>query len=110
MKRKPKAMPRITEAEFTTQVIGLALLYGWTVTHFRPAKTAKGWRTAIQGDAGFFDIVAARNGRKIGAELKVGNGKPTPEQLRWLREWGSDGYLWYPKDWDQIESVFSGRL
>jgi hypothetical protein len=103
-------MPRITEAEFTMQVIRLAQLYGWTVCHFRPAKTAKGYRTALQGDAGFPDIVAARNGRKIVAELKVGTRRATPEQMQWLAAWGADAFLWYPRDWDQIEAVFSGRL
>jgi hypothetical protein len=106
---RPK-MPRITEAEFTMQVIRLAQLYGWTVCHFRPAKTSKGYRTALQGDAGFPDIVAARNGRKIVAELKVGTRRATPEQMRWLAAWGADAYLWYPRDWDQIEAVFSGRM
>jgi hypothetical protein len=111
VKRKAKPqMPRITEAQFTTQVIRLAQVYGWTVCHFRPAKTAKGYRTALQGDAGFPDIVAARNGRKIVAELKVGTRRATPEQLQWLAAWGADAYLWYPRDWDQIEAVFSGRL
>jgi hypothetical protein len=110
MKRKPKTMPRITEADFTAQVIALAQLCKWSVCHFRPAKTAKGWRTAIEGDAGFPDIIACRNGRRILAELKVGNGKPTPEQLRWLKAWGSDAYLWYPRDWDKIVELFTGGL
>jgi hypothetical protein len=110
VRKEYQFMPRLTEGQFTTQVIELAKLYGWTVCHFRPAKTAKGYRTALQGDAGFPDIVAARNGRKIVAELKVGTRRATPEQLQWLAAWGADAYLWYPKDWDQIEAVFSGRL
>ena len=104
-----RGLPRLTEAHFTTQVIRLAMLYGWQVCHFRPAKTAKGWRTAYQGCGGFPDIVAARNGRVIGAELKVGCNKPTEDQLLWLHHWGNDAYLWYPSDWEQIEDVFSGR-
>lgn len=106
---KPK-LPKITEGEFTTQVIELALAYGWQVKHDLPSRTKKGWRTAYQGCGGFPDVVAARNGRVIGAELKVGNNKPTEDQLLWLHHWGADGYLWYPSDWQQIEDVFSGRL
>ena len=104
-----RGLPRLTESQFTGQVIRLAMLYGWQVCHFRPAKTARGWRTAIQGHAGAPDIIAARNGRVVGAELKVGNNKPTKEQLLWLHHWGQDAYLWYPSDWQQIEDVFSGR-
>ena len=105
-----RGLPRITESQFTGQVIELAQAYGWQVCHFRPAKTAKGWRTALQGDPGFGDIVAARFGRRVLAELKVGNNKPTPDQLVWLHHWRDDAYLWYPKDWKQIEDVFSGRI
>ena len=105
-----RGLPRLTESQFTGQVIRLAILYGWQVCHFRPAKTARGWRTAIQGHAGAPDIIAARNGRVIGAELKVGRNKPTDDQLLWLAHWGKDGYLWYPSDWQQIEDVFSGRI
>jgi hypothetical protein len=46
----------------------------------------------------------------VGAELKVGNNKPTEDQLLWLHHWGADAYLWYPSDWKQIEDVFSGRV
>jgi len=102
-------LPSISEAEFTTQVVKLAQLYGWCVCHIRPAKTGRGWRTAIQGDPGLPDIIAARGGIVVGAELKVGKGKATPAQIRWLKEWGLNGYLWWPRDWDQIEDVFSGR-
>ena len=104
-----RGLPRLTESQFTSQVIRLAMVYGWQVCHFRPAKTTKGWRTAIQGHAGSPDIIAARLGRVIGAELKVGSNKPTKEQLLWLNHWGTDAYLWYPSDWKQIEDVFSGR-
>ena len=105
-----RGLPRLTESQFTSQVVRLAMLYGWQVCHFRPARTAKGWRTPVQGHAGMPDIIAVRNGRKVGAELKVGNNKPTEDQLLWLQHWGQDAYLWYPEDWKQIEDVFSGRM
>lgn len=99
---------QISEAEFTTQVVQLAQLMGWKVVHFRAAKTGKGWRTAMQGDPGFPDIIAARFGRVVAAELKVGSNKPTPLQREWLSHWGQDAYVWYPTDWRQIEHIFSG--
>ena len=98
---------RLTETDFTTMVVNLAHLYGWKVCHFRPAKTARGYRTALQGDKGLPDIIAARNGRKVFAELKVGKNKPTPDQEDWLHHLGSDTYVWYPEDWEQIVQTFS---
>jgi len=110
MGKKKPTMPRLTEAEFTDQVLKYFRLHGWVAKHDRPARTAKGWRTAIQGDPGFGDIVAVKNGRKVMAELKVGTNQPTLDQLRWLAAWGEDGFLWYPQDWDKIAAVAEGRL
>lgn len=110
MAKKKPAMPRLTERQFTDQVIALFQLNGWRVCHFRPAKTAKGWRTALQGDAGFGDIVAAKKGRKIMAELKVGRNIASLEQMQWLWAWGKDAFLWYPADWDKIVAVAEGRV
>lgn len=90
----------ISEAEFTSQVVRLFSLYGWKVCHIRPAKTAKGWRTAYEGHAGLPDIIAARGGVIIMAELKVGKNKPTADQREWLEASGSP--VWRPEDWDSI--------
>ena len=92
---------RVTEAYFTDQIIDLAHLTGWHVAHFRPARTAKGYRTPMQGDVGFPDIVLAKGGRVILAELKAEGGAPRPEQIAWLRAaWGDqwEAYLWRPRD------------
>lgn len=93
----------ISEAEFTSQVVRLFSLYGWRVCHIRPAKTAKGWRTAYEGHAGLPDIIAARGGTIIMAELKVGRNKPTADQREWLIASGSP--VWRPEDWDTILKV-----
>ena len=93
----------ITEAEFTSQVVRLFSLYGWKVCHIRPAKTAKGWRTAYEGHAGLPDIIAARGGVIIMAELKVGKNKPTADQVEWLK--ASNSPVWRPEDWDSILEV-----
>ncbi len=111
----------ITEAEFLRQVIELAQLRGFRVAHFRPARTAHGWRTAVAGDGkGFPDLVLVRDDRLIFAELKAGRGKCTEEQDAWLRAlaavaWGPDmpaGRIrvceWHAdsdSDWAQIERV-----
>lgn len=96
----------VTEREFTSQIVELCHLLGWRVAHFRPAWTGRGWRTPVQGDgAGFPDIIAARGARVIAAELKVGKGKPTAEQLEWLAVLAAAGVVttvWRPEDFDRI--------
>jgi hypothetical protein len=79
-------VPPRTEQELLDQTIQLAKLQGWTVTHFRPARTRNGHRTAVQGHVGFVDFVAARKGRVLFRELKADKGKLTAEQLDWARQ------------------------
>lgn len=95
-----------TENNFQKCVIDLAKLHGWRVVHFRPARVIRGgkesWRTPYEGHSGFPDLVIAKNGRVIIAELKTEKGKPSAEQLDWLQQIGSIGRLWRPSDWDDI--------
>lgn len=95
-----------TEAGFTRAVLELAKLHGWRTAHFRPAMTAKGWRTPVQGDgAGFPDLVLVRGCRLIFAELKATKGRVSPEQTEWLTRLmgaGAECYIWRPDDWDEI--------
>lgn len=78
----------IGEKEFMGQVIDLAHLRGWIVAHFRPSQTQSGrWVTAVQADGeGFPDLFLLRSGRRqsVAAELKVGRGRTTAQQERWL--------------------------
>ena len=100
---------KLSEDDFTDMVIDLAHLFGWKVVHFRRArKKGGGWATPIKGDPGSPDIIAARNGRKVFAELKVGKNKPTPDQQDWLHHLGGDTYVWRPEDWEQIVQTFQG--
>jgi hypothetical protein len=94
----------VTEAEFTTRVIQAAQLYGWLVSHSRPALTAKGWRTALQGDRGAPDLVLARGGVVILAELKSERGRLGPGQAGWLEALGTHGRIWRPDQWDAIQA------
>lgn len=94
----------MTEADFITTVIDLAKLYGWHVTHFRPAQMRSGrWATALQGHTGFPDLVLVHDGIGGGvifAELKVGRNKPSEAQLEWLsrlQQAGAETYVWRPE-------------
>ena len=104
-----------TETEFMSQVMELAHLRGWRAHHTRPAWTSKGWRSPIQGDPGFPDLVLVRkcgkHVRVIIAELKSEKGRLTGEQKAWLRLLegckGVEAYIWRPKMWEDILSILS---
>jgi hypothetical protein len=101
----------ISEDEFTDQVVELFATYGWKVVHFRKARKKDGrWMTPIKGHPGSPDILAARNGTKVFAELKVGRNKPTEDQAQWLHHLGDGAYLWYPCDWETIVMLASGGV
>ena len=96
----------ISEDVFLSIVLRAAKLNGWKVAHFRPAKTSKGWRTPVQGDGkGFPDLVLARKGSVIFAELKSEKGELTHEQKEWhevLSYGDNEAYIWRPRDWNFI--------
>ena len=98
----------MTEADFQRQVIDLARLLGWTVAHFRPARTEQGWRTPVAADgAGFPDLVLVRD-RVLFVELKSARGRTSPDQDAWieaLTEAGAEVYLWRPDDFDDLHAV-----
>ena len=88
----------LSEAAFTTWVVDLAMLCGWRVQHIRPARTAASWRTPVQGHAGGPDLLLARHGVVLGAELKTRRGRLRPDQRAWLDHLGPSGRLWRPVD------------
>lgn len=103
-----------TEAAFLSQVIALARLCGWRVFHQRPGLTRSGrWCSATQGDGvGFPDLILVRGGTLVVAELKVGRGKATAEQVDWLdafRATGCAAGVWRPADWPEIERALRGE-
>ena len=101
----------MTERDLQSAVIDLAHLFGWTIAHFRPARTEQGWRTPVEADgAGFPDLFCVRGDRALAAELKSNRGKATDEQSAWLAALSAAGiptYLWRPQDWlsGDIEQV-----
>jgi len=98
-----------TERAFQSQVIELARLLGWRVAHFRPAKTARGWRTPVQADgAGFPDLTLVRGGRLVFVELKSGRGRLSDAQRGWLtalQAAGVETYVARPADLDALVAI-----
>lgn len=92
----------LSEDDLKARVLDLAKLRGWMVVHYRPARTAKGWRTPLEGDKGCPDIILARRGVVLLVELKSATRRPTPEQRSWLLALGVHGRLWKPRDWPEI--------
>lgn len=98
-------LPVMLERDWQSRVVDLARLMGWRIAHFRPAQTARGWRTAMVGTPGWPDLVLLRPPRLILAELKVA-AKVGFEQQEWLDQLGDvpgvEVYVWRPVDWDAV--------
>jgi hypothetical protein len=92
-----------TEAELLDATIDLATHCGWAIHHDRPARRAgTGWATAIQGHAGFPDLVLARRGVVLFRELKGYQasgrlGRLSSEQRDWAQQLG-----WTPEARDAV--------
>jgi hypothetical protein len=68
----------VNERDWQSRVVGYARLRGWLVNHARPATTAGGWRTPVQGDPGFPDLALARGQpatRDEGAVVTITGGR-----------------------------------
>lgn len=107
----------MNEAQLQDAVIDLCRVYGVLVAHFRPARTATGWRTAVGGDGkGFPDLVLVGRRGVLYRELKSETGQPSLDQCAWLdalHEAGEDASVWRPSDWphhiEQELAAISGR-
>jgi len=101
-----------TEAGFQRAVIEAARALGWRVHHTRPARLANGqWRTPLQGDPGFPDLMLSRGPDLIAAELKSEHGRLSVPQRQWLvalRQAGVEVYVWRPSDWEAIIARLGG--
>lgn len=99
----------ISEAAFTAQVIELAQWQGWRVFHARAARTAKGWRTPVQGDGvGFPDLLLIRGPQCVVTELKAERGRLTREQIDWLAAFAGAGletHVWKPSQREAMLEV-----
>ena len=112
-KKQIDPLTLVSEKEWTQQVVDLAHIYHWRVAHFRAAMTKYGWKTPIQGDKGFPDLVLVRGDRLIFAELKAEGGNLSKEQKDWLIacEIVARGlinikvFCWYPSDFDMVQGI-----
>jgi hypothetical protein len=99
-----------TEVQFMEQVVELAHLKGWRVCHFRPGRTASGWRTAVSFDAqGWPDLCLVRE-RVVCAELKSEHGVLSTLQSDWitaLEAAKAEVYVFRPSDWPKVERVLA---
>src|SRR5205809_5512008 len=99
------AVLKLSEADWQRKVIDAAKLYRWRYVHFRPARTEKGWRTALEGDPGFPDLCLVKPPRVIFVELKTDTGVLHGDQITWLddlKEAGVESYCWRPSDWETV--------
>lgn len=113
---------RQSETAFQSAVLRLAKIRGWRVAHFRKVRTfdrqgRPRWSTPVAADgAGFPDLVLARRGRVVFAELKAEDGSLEPEQRTWIAALETAGaksagalevVVWRPRDWATIEQVLA---
>lgn len=100
--------PDISEKDFQKLITDYASFMQWTWIHQRPGLTQSGrWLTAISGQAGFPDLVLARE-RIVFAEIKTARGRMSDNQKLWrdaLVEAGAEWYMWRPKDWEKIQKI-----
>lgn len=110
-------MTPTSEDDLLGAIIDLARYGGWMIHHGRPARTNSGWRTPIQGDIGFPDLVLAhpRHGI-VFAELKSRTGRLTTAQWAWAdildaaARLAGDAvhvYTWRPADWPDIVAIIT---
>jgi hypothetical protein len=85
----------MTEQELLDATMELAKILKWRTAHFRPARTAHGWATAVSGDGkGFPDLILVRD-RLVAIEFKAAKGKLTPEQVAWRDAFTVAGIEWH---------------
>ena len=97
-----------SEEELLIAITDALTLYQYVWTHTRRSDKA-----ILMGHAGVPDIIAAKSGVVLMAELKAAGEQLTSEQYRWLRaagwldvetQWGSSRrirpFLWRPADLD----------
>ena len=99
----------ITEKQFSHAIEDLLDICHWRWTHFRPARTVYGWRTALSGHPGFTDYVAVRPPRLLLLEAKSEKGRVSPAQEAWLHDLSLvetvDVHMWKPSQFEQIKEV-----
>lgn len=96
-------LTHLSEGQFLDMIITRARARQWLVHHDRPAPTKDRngrWITHTVGDPGFPDLVMAKAGRCIFAEVKTETGRISPAQRVWIE--ALNGAVWRPSDWPAI--------
>lgn len=88
----------ISEADLQRTVTETAALFGWHWVHIRAVQHKGRWSVPYEGMPGLPDLVLARGGQVILAELKSATGRTTSQQDAWLAAAGPNGRLWRPTD------------
>jgi len=100
--------PTLTEGQLQRRILDLAGWRRWRAVHIRPLWQRDGKMvTAYEGDPGLPDLILARDGRVILAEIKNATRAATKDQRAWLLAAGPNGYLWRPADWPEIQRVLA---
>lgn len=111
---KPVPSLKISEAEFQQLVIDLAHFCGYKVAHFRGVRVQRKdgtvyYQTPVEVDGvGWPDLILARPGRLIFAEIKSEKGQLSLEQEAWLKlldTAGGESYIWKPSEYEDIQMV-----
>lgn len=91
----------MSEDDLLTAVLDLCKVLHLMVHHCRPARTERGWRTPIAGDAGFCDVVIVGGNGVLFRELKGEKGRLSAAQTLWLSRLAfakADAGVWRPSD------------
>lgn len=73
----------MSEDDLLSNVVALAEHLNFAVHHCRPAWTAKGWRTPVQGSVGFPDVLCVGHGWVLAVECKAERARLTTSQEQW---------------------------
>ena len=95
----PMSASTLTETDFQRTVIEMAEINRWLVYHTHDSR-----RSA----PGFPDLVLARDGKLVFAELKTMGNYPSEAQNTWLTELQKAHphvFVWRPCDWRDIEAI-----
>ena len=107
----------MSEEDLQKNIIAMAKQFGWLIHSERPALTKEGqWRTPIQGDKGFYDLILKRYTPNRGYEtleweLKSEKGKLSEAQEAWFAVSPSTEVI-RPSDWlsGRVEKRLRGDL
>ena len=89
----------LAESDFQQAVVDLARLHRWLVYHTYDSR---------RSTPGFPDLVLARDGKLVFAELKSEGNSPSEAQQHWLNELQlahPHVFVWRPSDWRDIEVI-----